>query len=116
MKITLSTSSAIATCSLALTLLVSCASVNTINSNTTSDSSNEIKPMIQSSIVSFENTHKTPYNGSNFYTYFYGETISTKDAIVGLAVIEPNHEIHPPHQHAEEEYLYPLHFKMQAFS
>jgi mannose-6-phosphate isomerase-like protein (cupin superfamily) len=106
MKITLSTSSAVIMCALTLTLLASCASVNALNSNTTSNSSNEIKPIIQSSIVSFENSHKTPYNGSNFYTYFYGETIGTKDAIVGLAVIEPNHEIHPPHQHAEEEYLY----------
>lgn len=93
-----------------LTLVTSCAAVKNTNSTVTSSnanaSNNEPNSNIQSSIVPFENTHKTPYDGSDFYTYFYGETIGTKDAIVGLAIIEPNNEIHPPHQHAEEEYLY----------
>ncbi|XQW86481.1 dimethylsulfonioproprionate lyase family protein [Thalassotalea piscium] len=63
------------------------------------------KVNIQSSIVSFDDTHLTPYDGSVFHTYFMGESVGTKDAIVGLAIIEPGHEIHPPHKHAEEEYL-----------
>lgn len=89
---------------LSLSLLTSCAAVQ--NTDSTPAASKESNSNIQSSIVQYENTHKTPYDGSEFYTYFYGETIGTKDTIVGLAIIEPNNEIHPPHQHAEEEYLY----------
>ncbi|MEZ9369715.1 cupin domain-containing protein [Shewanella sp. 10N.286.51.B2] len=92
--------------SISITFLTSCAFVKNTDSNETNALNNESNSHIQSSIVNFENTHKTAYDGSDFYTYFYGETIGTKDTIVGLAIIEPNNEIHPPHQHAEEEYLY----------
>ena len=34
-----------------------------------------------------------------------GETRSVKELLTGVAVIEPGKEIHPPHQHAEEEFL-----------
>jgi mannose-6-phosphate isomerase-like protein (cupin superfamily) len=40
-----------------------------------------------------------------FYTYYEGETYGTKDMLTGVAVIKPGMEIHPPHQHTEEEYL-----------
>jgi mannose-6-phosphate isomerase-like protein (cupin superfamily) len=92
--------------SITLTLLTSCASLQNTDSSTDTTLDNETNSNIQSSIVNFESTHKSPYDGSVFHTYFYGETIGTKDTIVGLAIIEPNNEIHPPHQHAEEEYLY----------
>jgi mannose-6-phosphate isomerase-like protein (cupin superfamily) len=35
-----------------------------------------------------------------------GETRSLQELLSGVAVIEPGQEIHPPHQHAEEEFLY----------
>lgn len=41
----------------------------------------------------------------DFYTYFQGETYGTRDALNGVAEIKPGMEIHPPHQHAEEEFL-----------
>ncbi len=34
-----------------------------------------------------------------------GETRGMKDLLTGVAVIEPGEAIHPPHQHAEEEFL-----------
>ena len=40
-----------------------------------------------------------------FYAYHEGETRSTTDGLVGVAVIDPGEEIHPPHTHAEEEFL-----------
>ena len=40
-----------------------------------------------------------------FYAYHEGETAGTTDGLVGVAVIDPGEEIHPPHEHAEEEYL-----------
>lgn len=41
----------------------------------------------------------------DFTTYFIGETYGTRDMLTGVAVIKPGQQIHPPHQHAEEEYL-----------
>ncbi|MDO6620689.1 hypothetical protein [Shewanella sp. 6_MG-2023] len=76
--------------SISITFLTSCAFVKNTDSNETNAINNESNSHIQSSIVNFENTHKTAYEGSDFYTYFYGETIGTKDTIVGLAIIEPN--------------------------
>src|SRR5687767_3876522 len=40
-----------------------------------------------------------------FYTYYSGQSYGTTDALAGVAVLEPGFEIHPPHKHAEEEYL-----------
>ena len=39
------------------------------------------------------------------YTYYEGESHGTRDALAAVAVIKPGREIHPPHRHAEEEYL-----------
>jgi mannose-6-phosphate isomerase-like protein (cupin superfamily) len=39
------------------------------------------------------------------YTYFEGESYGTRDGLAAVAVIRPGQEIHPPHEHAEEEYL-----------
>lgn len=61
--------------------------------------------LIRSKIVAEADAHVTQYDGSLFRTYFYGETVGTQNAITGVAEIEPNNEIHPPHVHAEEEYL-----------
>ncbi|MDR7122814.1 cupin domain-containing protein [Rheinheimera soli] len=44
-------------------------------------------------------------DGYVFYSYFAKPTFGTQDALTGVAVIEPGKEIHPPHIHAEEEYL-----------
>lgn len=44
-------------------------------------------------------------DGYVFYSYFTKPTFGTQDALTGVAVIEPGKEIHPPHIHAEEEYL-----------
>jgi mannose-6-phosphate isomerase-like protein (cupin superfamily) len=39
------------------------------------------------------------------YTYYAGQTRGTRDGLAAVAVIRPGQEIHPPHEHAEEEYL-----------
>ena len=39
------------------------------------------------------------------YTYYDAETRGTRDGLAAVAVIRPGQEIHPPHEHAEEEYL-----------
>jgi mannose-6-phosphate isomerase-like protein (cupin superfamily) len=45
------------------------------------------------------------FDWGTLYIYYQGETYGTKDVLTGVAVIKPGMEIHPPHQHAEEEYL-----------
>lgn len=37
-----------------------------------------------------------------------GATVLLRDVVTGLAELKPGQEVHPPHQHAEEEYLYVL--------
>ncbi|WP_440875691.1 cupin domain-containing protein [Thalassotalea sp. PLHSN55] len=61
--------------------------------------------LIQTKVVPAKEAHVTHYQGSHFLTYFIGETLGTKNAIAGVATIEPNNEIHPAHRHNEEEYL-----------
>ncbi|WP_024599018.1 cupin domain-containing protein [Pseudoalteromonas sp. TAE56] len=61
--------------------------------------------LLTSAIVSQKDAHITHYEGGDFHTYFYGDTPLTKGAITGVAVIKPNNEIHPAHQHPDEEYL-----------
>lgn len=40
-----------------------------------------------------------------FYPHFTGETPATRDMLTGVADIKPGQLIHPPHRHAEEEFL-----------
>jgi len=40
-----------------------------------------------------------------FYTYFQGQSFGVEDLLSGVADILPGQEIHPPHVHAEEEFL-----------
>jgi len=63
------------------------------------------KHTIDSLVVKAKEAHKTQYAGSAFYTYFQGDTWGTEQAITGVAIIEPDNEIHPAHKHAEEELL-----------
>ena len=46
------------------------------------------------------------YDWGTFHRYYQqGETYGTKGVVVGVAVIKPGYETHPPHQHVEEEFL-----------
>ena len=60
---------------------------------------------IPSKVMAQQEALKEAVEWGTFYTYHQGETYGTKDVLTGVAVIKPGWEIHPPHQHAEEEYL-----------
>ncbi|RDV26606.1 cupin domain-containing protein [Alteromonas aestuariivivens] len=60
---------------------------------------------LATSVVTLSQAQMEQLSGSVFYQYFAGQTYGTEDTLVGVAVIEPGQEIHPPHQHAEEEFL-----------
>lgn len=38
--------------------------------------------------------------------YYQGETYGLRDVLTGTVTLKPGQEPHPPHQHAEEEFLY----------
>ncbi|MBQ4830164.1 cupin domain-containing protein [Alteromonas sp. MMG017] len=40
-----------------------------------------------------------------FYSYHNDETFGTSQSLAGMAVIKPGVEIHPPHEHSDEEFL-----------
>lgn len=60
---------------------------------------------IGSSIVKAGDAAKQQDVWGYFQSYFTGETPSTRDVLVGVASLKPGMEIHPPHTHAEEEYM-----------
>ena len=60
---------------------------------------------IHSAVISLNKAQNQKNDWGVFYTYFCGETYGTKDVLTGVAVIKPGMQIHPPHIHAEEEYL-----------
>jgi len=41
-----------------------------------------------------------------FHAYYEGATSQTPAMLVGIADIKPGQENHPPHKHADEEFLY----------
>ena len=45
------------------------------------------------------------FEWGTLYTYFQGESYGTQDGLAAVAVINPGMEIHPPHEHTEEEYM-----------
>ncbi len=67
--------------------------------------SQSVGDLISSAVVTAKAAKTDDADWGSFSTYFQGETFGTKDALAGVAVIKPGQEIHPPHQHAEEEYL-----------
>jgi mannose-6-phosphate isomerase-like protein (cupin superfamily) len=58
-----------------------------------------------SAIISRAEAKREDFAWGSLYTYYAGESYGTKDGLTAVAVIKPGQEIHPPHEHAEEEYL-----------
>jgi len=56
-------------------------------------------------ITSIESARREDFEWGSLYTYDEGETYSAADGLAAVAVIKPGMQIHPPHQHAEEEYV-----------
>lgn len=58
-----------------------------------------------SSIVAEREAKRDEFDWGALVTYHEGESHSVRDELVAVAIIDPGQEIHPPHDHAEEEYL-----------
>lgn len=58
-----------------------------------------------SAVVSEQHAETKHFEWGTLITYFYGETSGTKDVLSAIAIMKSGMEIHPPHEHEEEEYL-----------
>jgi len=57
------------------------------------------------SVVAGAEAKVETFEWGQLITYYAGESYSTQDALAAIAVIHPGMQIHPPHVHAEEEFL-----------
>ncbi|WP_226992167.1 cupin domain-containing protein [Aliiglaciecola lipolytica] len=60
---------------------------------------------LSTSVMTQQQAKITEGDGWVFYEYFTADTYGTKNALTGMAIIQPGKEIHPAHEHFEEEYL-----------
>lgn len=60
---------------------------------------------IPSAVVSRDQAIREDFAWGSLYTYYQGESYGTTNGLAAVAVIKPGQEIHPPHEHTEEEYL-----------
>ena len=67
--------------------------------------SQSVSNLLSSAVMTAKEAKTENAEWGSFSTYYQGETYGTRDVLTGVAVIKPGQEIHPPHQHAEEEYL-----------
>lgn len=58
-----------------------------------------------SAIVSQSHAKAENFDWGTLYTYYEGESFTAKNDLAAVAVIKPGQQIHPPHQHGDEEYL-----------
>lgn len=58
-----------------------------------------------SQIISQNDTAADIADWGTFYPYFTEDTHALKPVLIGVAKIKAGQQIHPPHRHADEEYL-----------
>lgn len=58
-----------------------------------------------SAIISQADTASDTADWGTFYPYFTDDTHALSPVLVGVAKIDAGQQIHPPHRHADEEYL-----------
>lgn len=56
-------------------------------------------------VVSEQNAIFQDFEWGTLYRYFDGESLANGHKLAAVAVINPGMEIHPPHEHSDEEYL-----------
>ncbi len=60
---------------------------------------------LATTVLTTQTAKSTEEEWGTFAEYFAGTTAGTRDLLSGTATIKPGLEIHPPHRHAEEEFL-----------
>jgi len=65
----------------------------------------KVAQVLATQILSADTAKTSDEEWGRFVEYFSGETEGVVDLLSGTAAIKPGMEIHPPHKHAEEEFL-----------
>src|SRR5262249_41218314 len=60
---------------------------------------------LQSALVRVDDAAPTRGRWGQWLRYLRGDTHGTRDMIVLAVTLKPGHAPHPPHQHAEEEFM-----------
>lgn len=87
---------------IAAILIASSALLGACNSGADIAPENAAEP---SAIVSEAEVASDTADWGTFYPYFTDDTHYLKPVLVGVAKIDAGQQIHPPHRHADEEYL-----------
>lgn len=61
--------------------------------------------MFETGVVTEKTALTETFEWGTLITYYSGESRASQDTLSGIAIIKPGMEIHPPHVHAEEEYM-----------
>jgi mannose-6-phosphate isomerase-like protein (cupin superfamily) len=61
--------------------------------------------VLETQVLQLSKAQALSENWGVFKTYTTADTVGTMNNLFGEATIKPGQEIHPPHVHAEEEYL-----------
>jgi mannose-6-phosphate isomerase-like protein (cupin superfamily) len=65
----------------------------------------QTKGSLTSRRVSWDEAAPTDAAWGELRAHFEGETYGLRDMLTATAVLKPGQQIHPPHKHAEEEFL-----------
>lgn len=60
---------------------------------------------LETKVLTAETVNSSEEDWGTFAEYFAGETQGLSNLLSGTATIKPGMQIHPPHRHAEEEFL-----------
>jgi mannose-6-phosphate isomerase-like protein (cupin superfamily) len=60
---------------------------------------------VESTVVAADTARNDTGDWGTITIYFEGETRGVRDSFAATVTLNPGSEIHPPHAHAEEEYL-----------
>lgn len=63
------------------------------------------KSTIKTAVITEKSAEAEKFKWGSALTFFAGESYGSKDSLTLVATIIPGMQIHPPHVHAEEEYL-----------
>ncbi len=89
-------------------ILLSLASINMLIACSATENVESAEPIlvnIDTQVITEQSALREDANWGVFRKYFEGNSAGTKMVLTGTAEIKPGMEIHPPHTHAEEEYL-----------
>lgn len=71
-----------------------------------SDATAAAKGPMKTSRVASSEAAVTKADWGELRAYYEGESYGLRDVLTGTVTLKPGQEPHPPHQHAEEEFLY----------